>query len=89
MVIGGEAGIGKTRLVDEFATRVAARDGTLLSGSCLPTGGRATPYAPFVEALRGCIRAVEPGRLPALLGPGRRELGRLLPELEAVIPRLG
>ena len=86
VVIGGEAGIGKTRLVDEFATRVEARDGSLLSGSCLPTGGRATPYAPFVEALRGCIRAVEPGRLPALLGPGRRELSRLLPELEAGSP---
>ena len=86
VVIGGEAGIGKTRLVDEFARRVAVRDGTLLSGSCLPTGGRATPYAPFVEALRGCIRAVEPGRLPALLGPGRRELGRLLPELETGSP---
>ena len=82
VVIGGEAGIGKTRLVDEFGARAAARGGSLLSGSCLPTGGRATPYAPFVEALRGCIRAVEPGRLPSLLGPGRRELGRLLPELE-------
>ena len=89
VVIGGEAGIGKTRLVDEFASRVAVRDGTLLSGSCLPTGGRATPYAPFVEALRGCIRAVEPGRLPALLGPGRRELGRLLPELETASPGVG
>ena len=86
VVIGGEAGIGKTRLADEFASRVAVRDGTLLSGSCLPTGGRATPYAPFVEALRGCIRTVEPGRLPALLGPGRRELGRLLPELETGSP---
>jgi DNA-binding CsgD family transcriptional regulator len=82
VVIGGEAGIGKTRLVEEFARGVAARGGTVLTGSCLPSSGRATPYAPFVEALRASIRTVEPGRLPALLGPGRRELARLLPELE-------
>ena len=86
VVIGGEAGIGKTRLVEEFARAVAARGGTVLAGSCLPSGGRATPYAPFVEALRGSIRMVEPGRLPALLGPGRRELARLLPELETGTP---
>jgi ATP/maltotriose-dependent transcriptional regulator MalT len=82
VVIGGEAGIGKTRLIDEFDASAVVRNATLLAGSCLPTGGRATPYAPFVEALRGAIRGVEPGRLPALLGPGRRELSRLLPELD-------
>ena len=86
VVIGGEAGIGKTRLVDEFTRFAAARGSTVLAGSCLPSGGRATPYAPFVEGLRGCIRSVEPGRLPALLGPGRRELARLLPELETAQP---
>ena len=82
VVIGGEAGIGKTRLVDEFASRVAVRDGTLLSGSCLPTGGRATPYAPFVEALRGCIRAVEPGRLPAMLARGGASSAACSPSLK-------
>ena len=86
VVIGGEAGIGKTRLVEEFARTISARGGTVLSGSCLPSGGSSTPYAPFVEALRGSIRTVEPGRLPALLGPGRRELARLLPELETGTP---
>jgi ATP/maltotriose-dependent transcriptional regulator MalT len=82
VIVGGEAGIGKTRLVEEFVAAARVKGGTALMGSCLPTGGRATPYAPFVEALRGAIHAVEPGRLPALLGPGRAELGRLLPELE-------
>ena len=86
VVIGGEAGIGKTRLIEEFARAAATRGNTVLSGSCLPSVGRATPYAPFVEALRGSIRTVEPGRLAALLGPGRRELARLLPELETGTP---
>ena len=86
MVIGGEAGIGKTRLVDEFAMRVAVGM-TLLSGSCLPTGGRATPYAPFVEALRLHPRR-RAGPAARAAGAWRRELGRLLPELEAGSPGL-
>jgi DNA-binding CsgD family transcriptional regulator len=85
VVIGGEAGIGKTRLVEEFA-RSFAIGGRVLMGAGLPSGGQATPYGPIVEALRGCFRGVEPGRLPALLGPGRRELARLLPELESIAP---
>ena len=43
VVIGGEAGIGKTRLVEEFARAMTARGNTVLSGSCLPSGGSATP----------------------------------------------
>jgi DNA-binding NarL/FixJ family response regulator len=85
VVIGGDAGIGKTRLVEEFA-RAFATSGNTLTGSCLPSGGLGTPYAPIVEALRGCFRTIEPGRLPGLLGPGRRELARLLPELESAAP---
>ena len=82
VVVGGEAGIGKTRLVAELGRRASARGARLLVGGCLDLGGTGIPYAPFVEALRSLVRDVEPGRLPALLGPGRAELARLLPELE-------
>ena len=50
-------------------------------GACLPAGSGAIPYAPFVEALRGLTRSVEPARLAALLGPARNEVARLLPEV--------
>ncbi len=80
-VLGGEAGIGKSRLLEAFADRARTSGATVLVGACLPVGHAALPYLPLVEALRLLVRSVEPGRLPALLGPHRRELGRLLPEL--------
>lgn len=86
VIVGGEAGIGKSRLVGQMAAAARERGVTVLTGACLPTGSGAIPYAPFVEALRGLIRAVEPGRLAALLGPYRQELERLLPDLA---PRSG
>ena len=81
VIVGGEAGIGKTRLVGRVATTAGARGATVLGGACLPAGSGAIPYAPFVEALRELTRSVEPGRLPALLGPARDEVTRLLPEV--------
>ena len=69
-------------LIGEFVAGVRQRGGAVLSGSCPPSGGRGTPYAPFVEALRTLVHGREPATLPALLGPGRIELARLLPEID-------
>jgi DNA-binding CsgD family transcriptional regulator len=83
VIVGGEAGIGKSRLLEAFAERACDTHGAhVVIGACLEVGERGVPYAPFVEALRGLTRSVEPARLPALLGPGRREFARLLPELD-------
>jgi DNA-binding CsgD family transcriptional regulator/tetratricopeptide (TPR) repeat protein len=49
IVLWGEGGIGKTRLVDEFANRVKRERCTVLRGACLEY--LSTPYQPFVEAL--------------------------------------
>ncbi|MCA1698303.1 MAG: AAA family ATPase, partial [Actinobacteria bacterium] len=79
VVIGGEAGIGKTRLASELA-HTAHWDGALvLYGRC--DEGLAAPYQPFVEALRPYARAVGLGRLRTQLGDLACELGRLMPEL--------
>jgi DNA-binding CsgD family transcriptional regulator/tetratricopeptide (TPR) repeat protein len=80
-IVGGEAGIGKSRLVERFADDARADGAAFLTGACLEFREGGVPYAPFVEVLRGLARTTEPERLPALLGPGRVELGRLLPEL--------
>lgn len=82
VVVGGEAGIGKSRLLARFSDDIQSGDSRVLSGACIEFSGRGVPFAPFVEAMRTLVRSVEPARLPALLGPGRRALGRLLPELE-------
>ena len=79
--IAGEAGIGKTRLVEEFIGRARAEGALTLAGSCLQLGETGLPYAPFVAALRPLVRALPPERLDVVIGPGRAELAHLLPDL--------
>jgi DNA-binding CsgD family transcriptional regulator len=79
--VGGEAGIGKSRLICELAGR-AERDGmTVVVGECLPLGDGELPYAPVVEALRSLIAQQEGSELEAVLGFVCEELSGLLPEL--------
>jgi DNA-binding SARP family transcriptional activator len=82
VVMGGEAGIGKTRLASELARDVHEQGALVLYGRC--DEGLAVPYQPFVEALRPYARAVGLDRLRAELGRLAPELGRLLPELTAL-----
>jgi len=79
IVIGGEPGIGKTRLASEFAAAVHEQGALVLYGRC--DEGLAVPYQPFVEALRRYTSAVGLDGLRAGLGHLAPELGRLLPEL--------
>jgi DNA-binding CsgD family transcriptional regulator/tetratricopeptide (TPR) repeat protein len=81
LCVGGEAGVGKTRLVARFAGRVRERGGQVLLGGCVELGETALPYAPLAQALRGLGRGLEPEALDELAGPGRPLLARLLPEL--------
>ncbi len=50
VLIGGEAGIGKTRLVRHFTADVEAE---VLYGGCVDLSGSGLPFAPFTAALRG------------------------------------
>ena len=84
MVVAGEAGVGKTRLLAAF-TEVAETEGAIvLSGGCIDLGDGAMPYAPVVEALRGLARHAGPDQLETVIGPGRSELARLIPDLGPV-----
>jgi len=80
VIIAGEAGIGKSRLLGRFS-QVAAPGARFLEGACLQSADDGVPYAPFVEILRELIVGTAPERLPALLGPARSELARLVPDL--------
>jgi DNA-binding CsgD family transcriptional regulator/tetratricopeptide (TPR) repeat protein len=87
-LLGGDAGIGKTRLVTEVADR-ARQDGALvLQGGCISLGdGGELPFAPIVEALRGLPGILAEnasgtlGPIDDLRSPATAELGRLIPEL--------
>lgn len=52
VLVGGDAGIGKSRLVEEFCDRARLGEATVLSGACVPGDG-GLPYAPVVGVLRG------------------------------------
>jgi DNA-binding CsgD family transcriptional regulator/tetratricopeptide (TPR) repeat protein len=81
-VVAGEAGIGKTRLVSELAGHAAGAGFTVLIGHCAELGAEGLPLAPLTDALRTLARTMAPGDLADVLGPARRGLGRLLPELD-------
>jgi DNA-binding CsgD family transcriptional regulator len=82
VLVGGEAGVGKTRLVSEFAGTRPGSGARLLVGGCLELGADGLPFAPFTAVLRDLVRELGAGAIAGML-PGRatRELARLLPEL--------
>jgi DNA-binding CsgD family transcriptional regulator/tetratricopeptide (TPR) repeat protein len=81
LVVGGEAGIGKTRLIEAAADRARTDGWRVLIGGCLDIGDGGLPYLPLAEALRSLVRGTSAGDLDALLGPGRADLAAILPEL--------
>jgi DNA-binding CsgD family transcriptional regulator len=82
VVVGGEAGVGKTRLVGEAMTDARAAGARVLVGGCVELGGEGVPFAPLIEALRSFVRELDEPELATLVGgQARAELARLLPEL--------
>ncbi|MEU4469016.1 AAA family ATPase [Streptomyces sp. NPDC024017] len=80
LLIGGEAGVGKTRLVEEFAAAARHHGAVVALGGCVEIGADGLPFAPFSTALRALRREL-PGELAAAAAGQEEELARLLPEL--------
>jgi DNA-binding CsgD family transcriptional regulator/tetratricopeptide (TPR) repeat protein len=78
-LVGGEAGIGKTRLVGGLEVRARERGFAVLHGESVEFGGDELPYAPVVAALRDLPDGWAAEDLDALPGEARAELGALLP----------
>jgi DNA-binding CsgD family transcriptional regulator len=78
VLVIGETGVGKTRLVGEFARRSGVRT---LTGACLNFGAGTVPYLPLIEILRRLVREGGQEDVRLVLGPARADLARLLPEL--------
>ncbi|MGA9351432.1 MAG: tetratricopeptide repeat protein [Anaerolineae bacterium] len=85
VIIDGEVGIGKTRLVQELLDR-AEPDFHLLIGRCYESE-MALPYQPLVEALRGYLPTLDLNKLH-VSKLWLREVSKLVPELSEALPDL-
>src|SRR5690606_30797971 len=82
VLLGGEAGVGKTRLVDDFGRYARTTGALVLVGRCTGLGEDGPPFAPFVAALRELLRR---DGAPAFAG-FEADFSRLLPELAPAEP---
>jgi len=86
VMVGGEPGIGKTRLLEEIGEQAAREGMAVLWGHCYE-GDWTPPYAPFGEALEADVGA-RPNELQATLGSGGPALAQLVPKLRTILPEL-
>jgi len=84
VLVSGEPGSGKTRLARELNDYARITGGAVLSGGCYELEA-ATPYLPFVEALRLWVHTSSDDELRAAADDSGAELARLAPELESRI----
>src|ERR687897_1150448 len=64
VVISGEAGVGKSRLLSEFGSRAEADGALVLLGRCLGVGDAGLPYLPFTEVFER-LRVSHPDAIAA------------------------
>src|SRR6187551_3710485 len=78
--VAGEPGIGKTRLLAEFAQRAEARGHLVLFGAASELESE-LPFGVFIDALDEFLQGLEPHRLNALDDPVRNGLANVFPSL--------
>jgi len=75
ILIAGDAGIGKTRLVEEFCGQARQRGARPATGVCVPIGGGGLPFGPVVGILRDLVRQLGESAAGGLLGRLASDLG--------------
>jgi len=83
LLITGEAGIGKSRLVAQTTTWANQIGLRVFHGNCFESD-RVLPYAPIVDLLRAHLRS----NSPESLKPFASELARLVPEIQTHVPNI-
>lgn len=86
-LVGGEPGIGKTRLADAFAQEAKSRDALTMWGRCWEEGG-APAYWPWIQSLRGLLTELDPETLHMAAAGQGGVLAQMLPELRDYLPDL-
>ena len=87
LMVVGDPGIGKTRLLEEFASLARLRGAQVLAGACYE-GDRDPPFWPFAEAVSQYARRSELEELEKDLGPYAASVAKIVPALRELIPGL-
>ncbi|HYM96040.1 MAG TPA: AAA family ATPase, partial [Candidatus Sulfotelmatobacter sp.] len=80
VIVGGEAGTGKTRLVNTLATRARSLGCVVVSGAC-SEADLSLPYLPFLEAIGNHLQTEDLAQLRDRLGSAADELAQLFPQM--------
>ena len=83
VLIGGKAGVGKSRLIRAFTAAERGAGARVLVGGCLELGADGLPFAPFTAVLRDLVRELGAEKIAELLA------GRAIQELARLAARLG
>jgi predicted ATPase len=87
ILLGGEPGIGKTRICEEAAAIARQRGAHVLWGRCYEGDG-APALWPWVQIVRAAVRDLDPPALRQALGDGAADIAQLVPELRRLLPDL-
>jgi len=85
VMVGGEPGVGKSRLAEEVAAEARQRGFAVVTGHCHEAHGD-VPYMPWIEVLEERTRDLEPEALLARLGEHAAALAQMAPELRRKAP---
>ena len=80
LLLGGEPGVGKTRLAEEVLAEGRQRGCLALTGRCYETEGT-PPFIPWVEIVQQSMRVVPAAAFREALGEAAPEVAKLVPEL--------
>jgi DNA-binding CsgD family transcriptional regulator/tetratricopeptide (TPR) repeat protein len=81
VLVAGEAGVGKTRLVQELAAEAERRRFRVAVGRCVDLGEMVWPLAPLRDLVAALVDELDQDALDLVLGSARETLSRLVPEL--------
>src|SRR6476646_2674155 len=87
ILVAGEAGIGKSRLIAELRGHALNEQFSVLQGHCFEQDV-GFPYAPWLDALRGYFAPQSASELKQRLDTRAPEFVTLLPELSLLIPKV-
>ena len=85
LLLGGEPGVGKTRLAEEVLAEGRQRGCLALTGRCYETEGT-PPFIPWVEIVERSASIVPKAAFREALGDAAPEVAKLVPELRQIFP---